>query len=335
MRGSMPHSIPRVYAVVQRSSRTAAPNPAGHPAKLKWENRCFPHSDQQRMRAQSGPLCVATGKVGYDSAGVREPRDHRETTVSVTNSADSEEVPALEVPCMGLAKQIRQRLRETIAAAKGSPDDATYLWLYVSKAGIGRRDEQAASAPPLPVEAWLSIIDEAASLGVNWLVVSVQSRLNANPGVLEICRWAQDTHDMMVGLHTDCGCLDADEITSVSTLNPERTRLLVPREVYDQLSVQDMQGIKVCPAEPDSDDHEAMAPCRKPGKMVYVNPEGRLYTCGMVDGEDSYDLGNALEQDMRAVVHDPNRPHMVPLEHARHKGGCDGCPPIVVKRFIG
>lgn len=259
---------------------------------------------------------------------------HRDIAVSVTNSADSEEVPALDVACMGLAKQIRQRLRDTIAAAKGSPDDATYLWLFVSKSGIGRRDGQAMSAPPLSLESWLSIIDEAASLGVNWLVVSVQSRLHTNPDVLEISRWAQETHGMMVGLHTDCGCLDAAEIAAISELDPDRTRLLVPSDVYHQMRDLDLKGIKICPAEPDSTDHAAMSPCRKPGKLVYVNPEGRLYTCGMVDGDDGYDLGNALEQDMRSMVQDPNRPHVVPLEHARHKGGCDGCPPIVVKRFM-
>lgn len=253
--------------------------------------------------------------------------------MGVKNSMDSEEVPALDVPCMCLAKQVRQRLRETIAAAKRSKDDAAYLWLYVSKAGIGQSEGKKAPSTPLSLDAWLGIIDEAASVGVNWLVVSVQARLDSNPDVLEICRWAQETHGMKVGLHSDCSCVNEDELASVSSLDPELTHLLLPRDVYAQMRDLDLHGIKVCPAEPDLSDHESMSPCRKPGTMVYVNPEGKLYTCGMVDGEDEYHLGNALETDFRSVVQDPNRPHMVPMEHARHKGGCDGCPPIVVKRF--
>jgi radical SAM protein with 4Fe4S-binding SPASM domain len=67
--------------------------------------------------------------------------------------------------------------------------------------------------------------------------------------------------------------------------------------------------------------------------MVYVNSEGKLYTCGMVDGDAEYHLGDAMCDSMKRVVQDPKRPVAVPLEHARKVNGCDGCPPIVVRRF--
>lgn len=245
---------------------------------------------------------------------------------------DREEHPALDDAGMALAKSVRQRLRDVVAAAKESPDDATYLWLYVTRAGIGQAEGQPL-ASPMSEEAWLAIIDEAASIGVNWLVITVHGRLNIHPEIFSLCRWAQETHGMKVGLHTFCETLLEDEIASLRGLRADMTRLLVNRDRVAAMRAVEAAGIKVCPAEPDAEDLEHASPCTKPGKMVYVNSDGHLYTCGMVDGEADYHLGDAQCDSMRQVVRNPKRPVAVPLEHAKKLNGCDGCPPIVVRRF--
>lgn len=248
------------------------------------------------------------------------------------NSTEWEEQPALDDAGLRLARGVRQRLREVVASAKDNPDDATYLWLYVTRAGIGQQ-EGAECASSLPLDAWLAIIDEAAAIGVNWLVITVHGRLNAHPEIFELCRWAQESHGMMVGLHTFCGQLEASEIAALAALDAAKTRLLACREHVPALSAVAPEGVKVCPADPDPEDLEHASPCTKPGKMVYVNAEGRLYTCGMVDGDEGYHLGDAQCDSIKQVLRDPKRPVAVPLEHARKVNGCDGCPPIVVRRF--
>lgn len=222
------------------------------------------------------------------------------------------------------------RLRESVRCCCQQHDSKgeriTYLWLYVE-----RRSPREAEAPErTPVlEDWLNVIDEAAAGGVRYLVVSSDNRLSSFPYIWKICKWAQDTHGMRVGLHTLAISLTDDEIEGIKTLNPEKTRVLLSNEGMEALGHLAEQGIAIRPGEPDPE--EIGAPCDLPIHMVFVNSYGVLYTCGMVEGNDRFRLGTIFEDTFRRILEDPSLPHAVADEALIVQHGCDGCPPLLVK----
>jgi len=181
------------------------------------------------------------------------------------------------------------------------------------------------------VNHWLNAIDEAASVGVLWLVVSVKSSLSDRPEIWPVCEWAQQTHGMTVGLHVETGALSPEEIDRLKELEAGKTRLFVQHENLDALRHLEEHGIQVCAA--DVAANEPGRPCQKPGKMVFVNAEGRLYTCGMVQGNEAYCMGSMFEGTFNEILHDPSLPHSVPPGEQDDPHGCDGCPPLLA-RFL-
>lgn len=224
------------------------------------------------------------------------------------------------------------RLRESVRCCCQQHDSAseriTYLWLYVE-----RRSPREANAPEKTpaLEDWLNVIDEAGGGGVRYLVVSSDNRLANFPFIWEICRWAQDTHDMRVGLHTLATALSPEEVDAIKSLDPQKTRLLLSNEGMGALGHLEEQGIALRLGEPNPD--EIGAPCDLPIHMVFVNSYGVLYTCGMVEGNDRFRLGTIFEDTFKRILEDPSLPHAVADESLIVQHGCDGCPPLLVKHL--
>lgn len=209
-------------------------------------------------------------------------------------------------------------------------DQIEYLWIYAREHGLGKcPPPPGASLPDL--EHWLNVVDEAASLGARWLVVSVEeTTLDAIPELLPICKWAQDAHDMSVVIHTNAKSIDEAELAALKQLDQALLRLFVTQENHSAFAHLEADGIRVRIGQPDRVGEHG---CGMPKSMVFVNGMGELYTCGMVEGDERFRMGNIYERKFGEVLCDPALPHAVPPE-ARHKShGCDGCPPLLANRL--
>jgi len=237
----------------------------------------------------------------------------------VEQSADAE---PLEYFLLG--RRIRQGLaRCTQAAAAKAEGDVFYLWLQT---------EAVEGSPALSADQWLNIVDEAASLGVNWLVVTLGKLNDDREHVAELCRWAQATHGMVVCLHARHGELTEAERDLLRELPRECTFLLVDPEYSDAFSYLADEGIHVGGASPTSGG-EDREPCDYPHRMIFVDAGGKLYTCGLVSGEHEFFLGSVLEGKLDEIIHNPKLPHSVSATDPDARVRCSGCPPLVARHL--
>ncbi len=221
-----------------------------------------------------------------------------------------------------LAKLVQHRIKQCSDAAEGNTADMLYLWLQMSR----QPDSEGGSAPTL--EQWLNVVDEAASLGVNWLVLSTCGSFSTCESIWEIGQWAQRTYGMTIGVHTNADELTAEDVQSILNLDLERTRLFVKKDVAEGLSYLEEQGVRMGLADPQP--YGDTPDCQGPGKMVFVDANGVLYTCGLVEGNGDYRLGTVFEQSFDSVMKDPALPHSVEKQIHRVSEGCDGCPALVL-----
>lgn len=226
-----------------------------------------------------------------------------------------------------LARRLSQKLRS--ACECETEGGVKFLWLYVSKNGIGCpvSEDTAEAAPSL--EHWLNVVDEAVIIGVERLVLSSQEDLSQLPYVWEIVQWAQSTHGMTVGIHIFANEVSDAMVDRMLELDLDRLRLFVSDPALPSLAGLEAKGIRVRVAKPapDSPQH----PCNMPQAMLFVNPQGELYTCGMVEGKRGFWLGNIFEGFFSNIVHDPKLPHSVPAESQDVDRGCEGCPPLLAR----
>ena len=216
-------------------------------------------------------------------------------------------------------------------AESGAAKDVSYLWIAVSKDSFGNAGQESRGAAALSVEDWLNVVDESASLGVNWVVLTLTTKLSHFSEIWTICQWAQDTHGMMVGIH-----LAVDEVTDADTqhllsLNPEKLRLLVRSESLEKLAFLKDKGVTLWTANPQPDGVKPN--CQGPSRMIYVNAEGNLYTCGLVEGKSDYLMGSVLHDRLKLVMKSPRVRHCVEEDLHRVTPGCDGCPALIANYF--
>ena len=227
-----------------------------------------------------------------------------------------------------LPRRISEGVSRCGASLKDAKRDITYLWVHVtdqSKGGCG------AGQPSLSREEWLNVVDEAASLGVNCLVLSVGAAMSSFPYVWDVCDWAQRTHGMMVGIHcTDTALSDAD-IAAIQKLEGPLTRLLAPKNEVEKLRFLEEHGILIREADPRPGEQKS--PCDNPTHMIFVNPLGQLYTCGLVEGMEEFHLGNVFNGTLDAMLHNAGLPHAISEQVPRNEHGCDGCPPLMAHFF--
>lgn len=238
-----------------------------------------------------------------------------------TKKAPLEPLASLELP-----KQIRRGIRECTKTQAKAHSDITYLWIHVSKAGIAQPADGAISKAP-GLEHWLNVVDEAAAFGANWLVVTMDTSFTAYPDIWTVCQWAQETHDMEIGLHTNVDAPAGDEIEAISQLNPARTRVFVKRSALSAFAPFEAAGFRVSAADPQPYGHHP--DCRGAQRLVFVAPDGALYTCGLVEGNENYKLGNIFEDRFDQLLRDPSLPHAVAENIHRVSSGCDGCPSLI------
>lgn len=219
-------------------------------------------------------------------------------------------------------RRIRRGLSEcSRLAAEETGGDVFYLWLKMGPSdGLG--------GPVLTQDHWLNIIDEAASMGVNWLVVTLGDP-ESRAYVPAMCLWAQETHGMVVCLHAPAGVLGPAEREALAQLPPESSYLLVEPEHRDAFSDLERAGVDIAVAAPAKPG--VKEPCDFPNKMIFVDAQGHLYTCGLVSGDSEFFLGSVFDGSLDEIIHNPKLPHTVSdAEPSAHRS-CSGCPPLVAK----
>lgn len=223
-----------------------------------------------------------------------------------------------------LLNALRQKSEEFKAKS-----DVKYLWIYVSHDSL---EENETPAKRLTTEEWLNVIDEAASLGVQYVVISVGSSLKDHPEVQEICRWAQSMYGMQVGVHLYCETISREESSLLLDLDRSRTVVFLDCPDPEVAGHFKEQGFDVYSAL--GQDQEHVSPeCHLPEEMTCVGAAGTLYTCGLVLGETEYRLGHFFERPLDNVMHDPSLPHTIPEGLPKSKHRCNGCPPLMVQKM--
>lgn len=223
-----------------------------------------------------------------------------------------------------LGRRIRQGLSKCSQAAESRlGGDVFYLWLQT---------EPVEDGSTLTADQWLNIVDEAASLGVNWLVVTVGSLSGTRSDVAELCRWAHDTHGMVVCLHARAGQISDEERQMLLELPAASTFLLTDPEGEGAFSDLAAADVRVCSANPAPSGTDGET-CDYPHRMIFVDSRGRLYTCGMVSGEHEFFLGSVLHGSLDTIIHNPQLPHSVSSSNPGDHSRCSGCPPLVAKHL--
>lgn len=202
----------------------------------------------------------------------------------------------------------------------GGREGVEYLWIH-----LARKDcPPDAEHHPLELEAWLNIIDEAATLGTNWVVVYVGCDLDAYPDVWELSRWAQQTHEMRVAFHYTGHTLDEPHVQALNRLDTGRTYLFVDQCRVEQIRAT--QSLKVGVVGATLPEHARQSNCTSPGNIACVHTDGSMYCCGLVVGDDKFAMGDARARPLVDVVHDDTLPRAVQDTEKYPLQGCDGCP---------
>lgn len=244
-------------------------------------------------------------------------------------------VPALEGPDpFSLPKALRAKVRGCCGGGTCTPTASLdYLWIQFGKAGCGAPGQAAAPGMAAPsLEHWLNVVDEGASLGARWVVLSLTGPLTSVPEFVDICQWAQDAHGMCVAVHSPAMSFSRDEVALLKRLDLEQVRLFVTAAAYPNVKALEAEGIKVRMAEGEI---EHKCGCGMPGRMLFVNGQGEIYTCAMVEGKDDFRLGDIYSRTLDSVVADPALKHAIPTETPFEEHGCDGCPPLYAEMLKG
>ncbi|HOK08363.1 MAG TPA: SPASM domain-containing protein [Candidatus Hydrogenedens sp.] len=231
---------------------------------------------------------------------------------------------------VGFPKSLLKKVRRCSKLVETAPKDISYLWLRVSGAGI-RSQRNNSQTCGLSLEDWLNVVDEAVAGGATWLVLTVDTPLDKMKEAIEICQWAQDTHNLKVGLFLCRQEITENEISTLKSLRKELTQIFVKKKVFEKFKKLKDLGFHLGIADPQ--EYGDKPNCEGASKLLYVDDTGTIYTCGLVAGKKEYRLGNIHERTFCEIVEDPNLPHRV--EESIHKvnTGCDGCPSLL-RRYL-
>lgn len=207
-----------------------------------------------------------------------------------------------------------------------------YIWIYVTEAGLHQDGEHPQSEDVLGLDGWLNVIDESASLGAEWMMVYVGASLSQVPYIWQVCAWAQDVHELRVGLHLTSNCLSEDDIERLSRLDPERTYLVADKAHIASLRFLESKGIRLCEANIRATERDTC--CTKPEEIACVAADGRLFSCGLVLGDERYAMGDSQHGTLRDMKEDESLPHAVLDTTAFALSGCDACPPLMAMRVL-
>ena len=193
-----------------------------------------------------------------------------------------------------LSKQFAKGLSDASKQASDVgdlPEVAKYLWINVTTEQYkGAYGEGASSG--LSADEWMNVIDEAASLGAEWMVIGAGDSLVECPMVWTLCAWAQETHQIRVAIHLRSASAVDDHAKNMMALDTSLTCLVADRSILDQYQILAEKGIALC--EATIAPHRSHSTCTIPESMLCVGIDGELYTCGLVLGEAQYRLGNVF-----------------------------------------
>jgi len=221
------------------------------------------------------------------------------------------------------SRSIRSEITEAAKRAStrfGGREGVEYLWIHLARKDCPDTEEQR----PLELEAWLNIIDEAATLGTTWAVIYVGPDFGVYPDVWTLSHWAQETHEMRVAFHYTGQSLDDAHIRQLNRLDPERTYLFVEQCRVEEFRSRDALRIGVVGAS--LPEHARESNCTSPANIACVHTDGSMYCCGLVVGNDNFAMGDARTRPLVDVVHDEHLPHAVQETDNYPLHGCDGCP---------
>ena len=226
-----------------------------------------------------------------------------------------------------IIQQLRTCAEDCACGDSVSYESVRFLWIRIA----AFRPDFPPPSDLFTLEDWLNVVDEAAALGAQFVIICTGEPFKQIPDVWKICQWAQSSYGLNVGIHTHCPSLDEADLERLLLLDPDLTWLFVRREHFAAWEFLEQHQIHVMEAEVCPEDHSP--PCSMPDQMVFVGPDGTLYTCGLVVNNERFRLGHAAEKPLEHIINDPGLPRAVPVGVPRGPDGCDGCPPLMLKRM--
>lgn len=233
----------------------------------------------------------------------------------------------LTLELLGFPKTLFKKIRECSKIAESAQKDISYLWIKVSERNTKTNGKKQVGG--LNLDDWLNVVDEAVSAGANWLVLTIQVPLDHMEEIIEICRWAQNTYNMKVGLFLCRENISTNEIKVLGTLKKELTQVFVKKKAFEKFKKLKEMGLFLGIADPQ--EYGDKPNCEGASKLLYVDNEGSIYTCGLVAGMRDYKLGNVYERKFKEIVKDPSLPHTVEEKIHKVNEGCDGCPSLLMR----
>ncbi len=230
-----------------------------------------------------------------------------------------------------IAEQLRQCADESTDEMAALTDSVKYLWIHLLENDSGSDDKHPASE--LSDEEWLNVVDEAASLGVQYMCLCVDNFAAKLTRVLSICQWAQSTHGMGVGIHFHSDELMDSYYEELSKLDPDKTCVMLNGECAEASVFLKEKGIKPCELGPLGD--RKTPPCEVPSKMICVGPAGTLYRCGLVLGDDRFRLGSVANDKFSELMQDGSVSEAWPGDTSLANDGCQVCPSKLEGRLCG
>ncbi len=236
-----------------------------------------------------------------------------------------------------LPQNLIRSLRKCLRCSEiPQPDMIRYLWIHVADDGfVPQQVRSERENHEMTVEDWLNVVDESAALGAEHVIISVGAPLAERPEVWEICRWAQSSHGMLVGIYVFGAEITREDIERLARFNREKTRLFVDSDRLDGLRyAEEEYGITLCvadglaPGEPSPE-------CHLPETMTCVGSNGTLYTCGLVLGHERFRLGEVKRERIDGVMSDGQLPHVIPEGVSSAPRRCHACPPLMERRMRG
>ncbi len=250
-------------------------------------------------------------------SGSSKKKPSRRESGAGSSTRDSKQVFALP---RRLSSSVRKCCASPSAGCAHEAQDIQYLWASF----------KVDAEKGLSVDGWLNVVDEAASLGLNFIVFTLEGPLSENPGIWRVCHWAQDTYGITVGIHADAQTITPQDIEAFKRLDQSKARLYVLREHLDLVRPLIQEGVHIGAADPRGEGRANPQPCCDlPNRMIFVDQGGMMYTCKYVEHNDAFRLGHVSEQLFQQIVGDPTLPRTVPGDVPYVSHGCDGCPPIL------
>ena len=237
--------------------------------------------------------------------------------MSITSRRDIEGATGVADP-FKLPQSIAEHLQRCVdacdvAGAVVDQETLRFLWL----------DMRCAGKEMLSRDEWLNVVDEAASLGIKFLVACVGTSPSACLEVWDVVKWAQTTHSIAAGIHLTGDSLSEHEVRQFGQLDARLTFLFAPASALAGFDHLGELGIQVRASEVSV---EQVCPCRIPKDLVYVGAGGVLYRCGVVSGMEDFCLGHILEKPLGQLVDENRGPEMTPANMSHRPDGCNGCP---------